>query len=130
MAKITLTRPFLVCVLSVLTAVLLWQDVSAQSTEREPQSRTQSTDTAEPEEAPAEAVPEAKLAPELINGTMTGDGETRSIVVEACALYPGHEENQRVIGRGKDDAGNSLNFDFNVGAAYYRCQETRHLFAV
>ena len=83
MAKLTLATPFFVFVLSVLTGLLLWQDVSARDDRR----LGRATDTAGPVTAPAEAVAEAEPAQEPGKGTWTLDGETRSFTVEKCSVF-------------------------------------------
>jgi len=123
MAKITLTTPFFVFVLSVLTVLLLWQDVSAQRPEREQRSISRTTDTAEPVEAPAEAVAEAEPAQEPGKGTMTVDGETRSIVFSSCRMSAGGGK-YSMIGRAKDDAGSTLRL--RLSQSNYQINVTRN----
>ncbi len=106
MAKLTLATPFFVFVLSVLTGLLLWQDVSA----REQKSISRPTDTAPPVTTPAEAVAEAEPAQEPGKGTWTLDGETRSFVVEKCSVFERGPGNYQVNGRVIGDDGSTMGF--------------------
>jgi hypothetical protein len=131
MARIIVARPFFVLALSVFTLLLLWQDMNARGhylPDRHTPTKGPETapPVAQPAEAPADAVPEAESAAETMpeaevvpdaepgKGTMTLDGETRSLVANACHMGTLLQPPQ-VNGDAKDNAGYTLNFKFMPG---------------
>lgn len=123
MPKTTITPPLLISILAVLTLLLICQDVTAQQRSVAVGRSKQTVEPVDPAEAPAEAEP----AKEPVIGTMTVDGETRSIVIEDCKVLPGGGERIRVDGAGKDDAGSTLSYTFSYGRFNIRTSTGRYM---